>query len=173
MNLDLFYYLYPKHYRIIYDPNTGQMMITSFSHLKQGDDLTQRDADGYLVVKLNNKTIPIHRIAAEIVLGKCPAGLVVNHIDGDKKNNRAYNLEYVTVSENTKHAYHIGLHPTESHSGYIDGRSIGDKKPAYKKQWYEDNKEKVLQQRKKYYAENREKIKEYSKEYYKKNYGNK
>lgn len=36
-------------------------------------------------------------------------GLVVNHIDGDKTNNAVLNLEFTTISGNTKHAYDIGL----------------------------------------------------------------
>lgn len=47
-----------------------------------------------------------------IAAGYSPVGLEVNHIDGDKKNNRIQNLEIVTPSENTKHAFRLGLAKT-------------------------------------------------------------
>lgn len=68
--------------------------------------------NGYLVVSLyKNKICKIHRIhqlVAETFLGKHD-GLEVNHIDGIKTNNCLNNLEYVTGSENMKHAFRIGL----------------------------------------------------------------
>lgn len=38
-----------------------------------------------------------------------PTGLECNHIDGVKTNNHISNLEWVTQSENAKHAYAMGL----------------------------------------------------------------
>jgi hypothetical protein len=55
------------------------------------------------------KRFNIHRLVAEIFIGPCPDGLVVNHKDGNKENNDYQNLEYTTQSENIKHAFSTGL----------------------------------------------------------------
>lgn len=70
--------------------------------------------NGYRAVTLyddkhKRKTYLIHQLVAEAFIGPCPAGKDVNHMDGNKRNNRAENLEYVTPSENTIHAYKTGL----------------------------------------------------------------
>lgn len=52
----------------------------------------------------------VHHIVAEAFLGPRPPGAVVNHVDGDRKNNRASNLEWVTPSENVKDGYSRGRH---------------------------------------------------------------
>jgi hypothetical protein len=51
----------------------------------------------------------IHRLVASAFLHKVTEDLAVNHKDGDKRNNKVENLEWVTRSENQKHAYRIGL----------------------------------------------------------------
>lgn len=67
---------------------------------------------GYTRVRLTNKYgdrkyIYIHRIVLTTFVGKSP--LQVNHINGIKTDNNLFNLEYVTRSENMKHAYQLGL----------------------------------------------------------------
>lgn len=69
---------------------------------------------GYLVTKFCNlfgsKTMKIHRIVAKVFLGDYSFyNLEVNHIDGDKKNCSADNLEWVTRRENIDHAVRLGL----------------------------------------------------------------
>jgi len=51
----------------------------------------------------------IARIVATAFLGPRPNKLEVNHIDGDPSNNRADNLEYLSSSDNDRHAFAIGL----------------------------------------------------------------
>lgn len=51
----------------------------------------------------------VHVLVAAAFLGPVPAGHEVNHRDGYKGNNHATNLEYLTRSDNLRHAYAIGL----------------------------------------------------------------
>jgi len=50
-------------------------------------------------------------LVLEAFVGERPRGYVTNHKDGDTLNNRLENLEWVTPSYNTKHAFDIGLRP--------------------------------------------------------------
>ncbi len=74
---------------------------------------TKKGKKGYLLVALfkNGKRIDrlIHRLVLQAFVGPCLTGLQSNHKDGDKKINHVYNLEWVTPSENQKHAYDTGL----------------------------------------------------------------
>lgn len=66
-------------------------------------------SNGYCVVSLRKKRFFVHRLVATHFLLPIKDKLQVNHIDGDKKNNRVDNLEWVNASENLKHAFKIGL----------------------------------------------------------------
>ncbi|MGM1427934.1 NUMOD4 motif-containing HNH endonuclease [Sphingobacterium lactis] len=65
----------------------------------------------YFSVSINSKKTNtyVHRAIANAFLPN-PFNLgYVNHIDGNKSNNSIANLEWVTQSENNKHAFKIGL----------------------------------------------------------------
>lgn len=71
---------------------------------------------GYLEVSLSNKGKVnhkrVHRLVADAFCEKLNGQDEVNHIDGDKQNNYASNLEWCTRRENTIHAYRNGLQTT-------------------------------------------------------------
>lgn len=68
---------------------------------------TDMNSGGYLRVTLCvegvAKRITVHRLVALTYLGY--SELVVNHKDGNKLNNHISNLEWVSPSENRKHAF--------------------------------------------------------------------
>lgn len=54
------------------------------------------------------KAYTIHRLVAHEFVSGFREDLVVNHIDGDTSNNHYLNLEWCTISQNTKHAMLMG-----------------------------------------------------------------
>ena len=56
----------------------------------------------------------VHHLVAEAFIGRRPPGSEVNHIDGDKANASASNLEYVSHEANMRHARASGLSPAGS-----------------------------------------------------------
>lgn len=68
---------------------------------------------GYLGVRLyeggNGKTLKIHRLVALAFVSGHFLFAQVNHLDGDKTNNNASNLEWCTGQENHDHKMENGL----------------------------------------------------------------
>lgn len=73
------------------------------------------DKYGYFRITLSNndkrKSYYVHRLVAKAYLKKYNDNLQVNHINGNKKDNRVENLEMVTLQENIKHSIKTGLKP--------------------------------------------------------------
>ena len=69
--------------------------------------------NGYMMINLTvdkvQTTHCVHKLVCAAFFGPRPYKIVINHKDGVKANNILINLEYVTYSENSKHAFSMGL----------------------------------------------------------------
>lgn len=67
--------------------------------------------NGYITVELwkdsKNKRTTVHRLVAQSFVGNPESKPEVNHIDGVKSHNDYRNLEWVTRSENERHAFMV------------------------------------------------------------------
>ena len=73
-----------------------------------------RDHGGYQRVGAGYGSQLVHRLVADTWIPNPNHYRDVNHINGDKDDNRVENLEWVTHSENLRHAHRTGL---KKHTG--------------------------------------------------------
>ena len=94
---------------------------------------------GYKMASMyfNSKSnkLSIHRLVAILYVSNPNNLPQVNHMDGNKKNNSVTNLEWMTNSQNQKHAYKLGLQ--HSKAGENNNKAkITDKDVTLLKQMY-------------------------------------
>jgi hypothetical protein len=65
-----------------------------------GRRVTTRRSDGYYQVKLDGRAYRVHRIVWALVNGKDPGDLQIDHINGDRGDNRPCNLRLCTAGQN-------------------------------------------------------------------------
>jgi len=100
--------------------DSGKVRNRKTKHVKS----LRKDRYGYLRVTLypSGKTYTVHRLVAKAFLDNPENYPVVNHLNGDKEDNRAVNLEWCTVKRNTHHAIGHGFFKIKD--------IVGEKNPA-------------------------------------------
>lgn len=95
--------------------NLGRVKSMPRLHVKKEKVLKQgKNRNGYPMVGLSSphkksKSFAVHRLVAKSFVPNPNNKPTVNHIDGNKKNNKAENLEWCTYQENSRHAFDTGL----------------------------------------------------------------
>lgn len=88
--------------RFKYDPYTGVLTyIKSNNHKNVGDSAGYLHKSGYLVVKVNNISLKVHRIAWFLYHNEDANGMI-DHINGNRCDNRMSNLRVVSFQDNSK-----------------------------------------------------------------------
>src|ERR1043165_1894219 len=76
---------------------------------RAGEEIGQNASHGYRAVKIRNKQYMLHRLIWQYVHGSLPNG-EIDHINGDKKDNRVENLRVASKSENQQNRYRAAAH---------------------------------------------------------------
>ena len=112
--------------RIINDGRITVKLDEGRVFYKSGRECCRVDSCGYYVVGVREgkKTgnYRVHEIIA-IVMGLDVLGNDINHIDGNKLNNKPENLEAISRKDNLLHAMRTGLNP-QIGSGHVTNNKI-------------------------------------------------
>lgn len=88
-----------------YEKETGHLLwkVTLSNRALAGSEAGMAlNGSGYKDVRLNNQLFRAHRIVFEMHNGAIPNGMEIDHIDGNRENNRIENLRLVSRKENTR-----------------------------------------------------------------------
>lgn len=86
-----------------YDPDSGilRWRVRPSQAVKAGSIAGSVESNGYVRIRILGKKVLAHRIAWAIYYGEFPnQGVDIDHVDGDKSNNRISNLRLATRSQN-------------------------------------------------------------------------
>lgn len=101
---------------ITYDSETGVftrkvyrgMYPPAASRIRKKPREFSENSNGYLTVSIKSKRLYLHRIAAEFLYGKIPKNKMVDHVNGNRLDNRAANLRLANASENATNSTSYG-----------------------------------------------------------------
>ncbi len=102
-----------EQWKTITDTNYEISDQGNVRHVNKNTTLTQGLNNGYkqVTLRLNGKSkiVAVHRLVATEFLGNDEGKATVNHINGNKIDNRLANLEWSTQKENVHHSMKTGL----------------------------------------------------------------
>ena len=87
-----------------YEPDTGEFfwLIDRPRKTKAGEKAGHFNKTGYLEIRYNKKTFQAHRIAWYLQTGEDPKGMTIDHINGNRADNKFNNLRMASQKENSR-----------------------------------------------------------------------
>ena len=122
-----------------YEPATGKFfwLVARPRKTRAGDPAGHVNKKGYIEIRYNHITYRAHRIAWYLHTGEDPHPLTIDHINGDRSDNKMCNLRLATQGQNSKNqrkrkhtkSQYKGAHWREKSGKWqsqirVDGKSI-------------------------------------------------
>jgi len=110
----------PGYEGLYYITDTGLVISMHYGYPRELKSFPIKSGYHKLRLKKDNigKSCYVHRLLAHAFIGD-PAGMDINHKDGDKSNNVLWNIEIVTRTENMAHARENGLHNPSKNGSHL------------------------------------------------------
>jgi len=89
-----------------------EISVSSYGRVARNSRiLKQSSSSGRFKVAVGEKrsAVLVHKLVALTFIGERPEGYDIDHVNGNRLDNRAINLEYVTHEENINRAIKLGL----------------------------------------------------------------
>lgn len=97
--------------RHLYELRDGILVRrVSRASFKAGTVPGHQSSDGYWSVKIDDRSYSLHRIVWAVANGQDPGEMQIDHIDGNRSNNRPENLRLATPSQNAANRAAKGYH---------------------------------------------------------------
>ena len=104
-----------------YNPDTGIFIWKKqvAQNIKVGQEAGAMNSNGYIQIRFKNSPYLAHRLAYYMYYGIHPLEKLVDHIDGDKTNNKIDNLRLATNSQNGMNRVSLAINNTSGATGVV------------------------------------------------------
>lgn len=131
-----------------YVSNMGQIFTTS-AHGKKDNPTIMKPARSfdkrrgtwqYMKTVMDGRNIRVHRVVAQAWIPNPDGKPFINHINGNKADNRVENLEWCTNAENIRHAYRTGLEQRQLGEKHHSAHLTNEQVRQFKWEWAHNRK---------------------------------